>query len=264
MPCVRSAQCSKCGKSDNFAVKCLAGKRSSQRLHFVDDLDQCSFEAHTIDAITHSISAVENMKSCPKQLFTTVLCTLRCPKGEVSKDVDFFVVDKEFRPLFGAQTCQKLNVIKEVVSDIVNSETVSSVNGKLKAPPSLLSKEWILKEYRDVFEGLGSDPLSTPNHRGSGNQTKQGKGVSVLDAKTGFWQVQLDKELSYFTTFNKPFGRFRWLHLPFGVRTAPAEYQRRMHGSLQSLNGIKDIVDDILCVGEDDTHESAVNDHDRN
>ena len=74
---------------------------------------------------------------------------------------------------------------------------------------------------------------------------------SGLDAKNGFWQVQLDSESSYLTTFNTPFGRYCWLRLPFGIKTAPEEYQRRIHESLQNLiNGIEDIVDDILCVGE--------------
>ena len=42
------------------------------------------------------------------------------------------------------------------------------------------------------------------------------------------------------------------------------EYQRRIHESLQGLKGIEDIVDDILCVGEGDTYESAVKYYDRN
>ena len=55
---------------------CLAGKRLSeisradQKLHYVDNFDQCPFEEYTIDAVTHN--AVENTKSYPKQLFTTV------------------------------------------------------------------------------------------------------------------------------------------------------------------------------------------------
>ena len=50
-------------------------------------------------------------------------CTLRCTKGEVSKDVDFFVVDKNVRPLLGAQT--ELNFIKVMVSYGTCPETVT-------------------------------------------------------------------------------------------------------------------------------------------
>ena len=82
-------------------------------------------------------------------------CTLRCIKGEVSKDVHLFDVDKHVRPLLGAQTCQELYFIKVMVSDSTCPETVRSVNDQLQTSPSVLNKEWILKEYSDVFEGLG-------------------------------------------------------------------------------------------------------------
>lgn len=85
----------------------------------------------------------------------------------------------------------------------------------------------------------------------------------MLDATNEFSQVQLDNESSYLTTFNTPFGRYRCLHLPFGIKTAPEEYQRRIHESLHNLNCIEDIVHDILCVGEGDTYENAVADHDK-
>ena len=37
----------------------------------------------------------------------------------------------------------------------------------------------------------------------------QAKVFSVLDAKTGFWQVKLTESSSYLTTFNSSFGRYR-------------------------------------------------------
>ena len=58
-------------------------------------------------------------------------------------------------PLLGAQTCQELNFIKVMVSDSTCPETVRSVKDHLQTSPRVLSKEWILKEYSDVFEGLG-------------------------------------------------------------------------------------------------------------
>ena len=44
-----------------------------------------------------------------------------------------------------------------MVSDIACPEAVRSVNTNLQTTPSVLSKEWILKEYSasGVFEGLG-------------------------------------------------------------------------------------------------------------
>ena len=82
-------------------------------------------------------------------------CTLRCTKGEVCKDVDFFIADEDVRPLLGAETCQELNFIKVMVNDIPYSETVNSVNVKCQPKHGVLTEEQILKDYRDVFEGLG-------------------------------------------------------------------------------------------------------------
>ena len=48
----------------------------------------------------------------------------------------------------------------------------------------------------------------------------------VVDAKDGFSQEKLDFESSYKTTFKTPFGRYRWLCMPFGISYAPVEWQR--------------------------------------
>ena len=40
------------------------------------------------------------------------------------------------------------------------------------------------------------------------------------------------------TKFNTPFGRFRWLRMPFGISTAPEEYQRRQDQAIEGLSGI--------------------------
>jgi hypothetical protein len=64
------------------------------------------------------------------------------------------------------------------------------------------------------------------------------KVFSVADAKNGFWQVKLDEVSGYLTTFWTPFGRYRWIRMPFGIATAPKEYQRRQHEVLEGLPGI--------------------------
>ncbi len=90
------------------------------------------------------------------------------------------------------------------------------------------------------------------------------KVFSVVDAKDGFLQVRLDQESSKLTTFSTPFGRYRWLRMPFGISSAPEEFQRRVLETLEGLEGIQTIADDILVYGCGETYEEAVADHDKN
>ena len=89
------------------------------------------------------------------------------------------------------------------------------------------------------------------------------KVFSTVDAKNGFWHVELDQESSLLTTFNTPFGRYRWCRMPFGIKTASEEFQRRQNEVVEGLPGVHSVVDDILIYGEGETEEYAMKDHDR-
>ena len=90
----------------------------------------------------------------------------------------------------------------------------------------------------------------------------EAKVFTVVDAKNGFWHVELDEESSYLTTCGTPWGRFRWLRMPFGISPAPEEFQRRLDEALEGLEGCKAVHDDILVWGCGKCHEEAVLDHD--
>ena len=78
------------------------------------------------------------------------------------------------------------------------------------------------------------------------------------------YTVKLDKQSSYLTTFWTPLGRYRYLRMPFGISSAPEEYQRRMHDIVQGLPGVEVIVDDILVYGCGATQAEYTRDHDNN
>ena len=50
--------------------------------------------------------------------------------------------------------------------------------------------------------------------------------------------------------------------MPFGLSTAPDEFQRRQHQVVEDLSGVKSIHDDILVFGEGETIKEAIEDHD--
>ena len=90
------------------------------------------------------------------------------------------------------------------------------------------------------------------------------KCFSLLDVRNGFWHVPLDEDSSLLTTFNTPFGRYRWTRLPFGISSAPEVFQRKMYEVIEGLHGVEVIADDFLVVGFGDTEEQSTEDHDTN
>ena len=85
-----------------------------------------------------------------------------------------------------------------------------------------------------------------------------------LDAKNGLWHVQLDEDSSFLTTCETPFGKCRWLCMPFGVSPAPEEFQRRIDVVLHGLQSVVAVHDDIIVWGKGSTDQEASEDHDNN
>ena len=79
-----------------------------------------------------------------------------------------------------------------------------------------------------------------------------------LDACHGYWSIVLDEESSLLTTFNSPFGRYHFLHLPFGLVCSQDIFQKKMDQFLEECPRCIGITDDITihgCTeGEHDAH----------
>ena len=85
------------------------------------------------------------------------------------------------------------------------------------------------------------------------------KYFSLLDAKSRYWHVPLDKESSFLTTFNTPWGKYRWLRLPFGLKVAGDVFQERVDRVLRNVSNTTGIADDVLCYGDcEATHDATV------
>ena len=86
-----------------------------------------------------------------------------------------------------------------------------------------------------------------------------GKSVfSVLDLKDAYWQIKLDDESSYLCTFNTPFGRFRFLKMPFGISSAAEVLQRKTHQVFGDISGVHIIADDMLIAAENKAEHDQI------
>ena len=89
------------------------------------------------------------------------------------------------------------------------------------------------------------------------------KCFSLVDVRDGFLHIPLDDESALKTTMHTSYGRYRWLRLPFGISSAPEEFQKRLMTALEGLDGVLCIADDILVFGEGEDSHKAEEDHDR-
>ena len=117
---------------------------------------------------------------------------------------------------------------------------------------------------KDLNKVLRRSHHPTPTVEDILPELTRAKVFSTVDTKNGFWHVELDDDSSRLTTFNSPFGRFFWSRLPFGLCSAPEEFQRRLNHALDGLTDVLTIHDDILSFGEGSAVEEALTDHDNN
>ena len=90
------------------------------------------------------------------------------------------------------------------------------------------------------------------------------KVFSKLDLASAYWHVHLDEESSLLTTFQTPYGRYRWKRLPFGTCVSSELFQKRLNIALDGLDGVIGLSDDVIIYGSGDTVEAATPDHDTN
>lgn len=75
------------------------------------------------------------------------------------------------------------------------------------------------------------------------------KYFSVLDLKDGFWHVKLAEESRKLCTFATPFGNYRFLRMPFGIKSGPKVFQRMNEMNFGDIENVLIYFDDIMIMG---------------
>ena len=159
--------------------------------------------------------------------------------------------------------------LKEELDRLVEAEIIAPVETHTPWVSSLVcvekpnGKMRVCLDPRDLNKGLKRSHYPMTTIEDILTDLNDAKVFSTFDAKNGFWHVELDEDSAMLTTFNTPYGRYRWRRMPFGLSTAPEEFQRRQNQMLEGLDGVRCVADDILVYGKGRTIEAAEKDHDR-
>ena len=75
---------------------------------------------------------------------------------------------------------------------------------------------------------------------------KGAKVFSTIDLRSGYYHIALGKDSRAKTAFVMPFGRYKFLMVPFGLAQAPAYFQLLMNQVLEGLTFAMTYLDDII------------------
>ena len=67
---------------------------------------------------------------------------------------------------------------------------------------------------------------------------------------SGFWRTPLHPDSCKLTLLITPFGRYCFRWLPFGIFSTPEIFKRKMMETLQGLEGVEVLMNDIFIYGD--------------
>ncbi|KAJ4779248.1 polyprotein [Rhynchospora pubera] len=153
------------------------------------------------------------------------------------------------------QALLKIGVIRpsksrhRTMAMMVNSGTsIDPITGA-----EIKGKERMVFNYRTLNDNTHKDQYSLPGINTILKKVGNSRIYSKFDLKSGFHQVAMDPESVEWTAFVVPNGLYEWLVMPFGLKNAPAIFQRKMDDCFRGTEDfIAVYIDDILVFSENE------------
>ncbi|GFX17828.1 retrovirus-related Pol polyprotein from transposon 17.6 [Trichonephila clavipes] len=150
----------------------------------------------------------------------------------------------------------KKEILKQEIDRLLSEGIIEECESPYASPVVLVPKPngtfRLCIDYRKLNEITVADTYPLPRMDDLLHQAKLTPFMSTLDLRAGYHQVKVHVEDQDKTTFVCPFGTYRFLRMPYGLRNAPATFQRLMN---RFCNGLEDILalpylDDIIVLSE--------------
>lgn len=162
------------------------------------------------------------------------------------------------RPRSHAEEHEK--AIDEEVKKMLEAGVIQASDSPYSSEVVMVEKktgDWrVCVDYRALNRVTVDDKYQIPRITELLFSVKGSKYFAALDLRSGYWQIPMDESSRRYTAFRAPSGLYEFLVMPFGLKNAPATFQRSMDFILGDLRykNVLTYLDDILIhhVDEDE------------
>ena len=148
--------------------------------------------------------------------------------------------------------------VKQWEEDGIITPSKSPWNAPLLVVPKKPDRDGVIQyricvDFRKLNHITRGDAYPLPNITDILDQLGKSRYYTTLDLAQGYHQVKMHPDHKERTAFSTERGHFEFQRVPFGLKGAPATFQRLMNTVLTGLNGIKTFVylDDIIIYARD-------------
>lgn len=158
----------------------------------------------------------------------------------------------------------KKKILRQELDQLLDNGIIEECESPYAAPVVLVPKKdggvRLCVDYQRLNAITQADKYPLPRLDDLLHSAKRTKYMTTLDLKSGYHQVAVRPSDKDKTTFITPFGTFRYNRMPFGLKNAPATFQRLID---RYRSGLQDIVilaylDDIIILSP--TYENHLKD----
>ena len=105
-------------------------------------------------------------------------------------------------------------------------------------------------DFRKVNDKTKSDSFPIPRIADCIDQIGNAKLVSTFDMLKGYWQVPLTQRAREISAFVTPSGLYQYKVMPFGMKNAPATFQRMVNKLVRDIDGCEGYIDDVVIFSD--------------
>ena len=148
----------------------------------------------------------------------------------------------------------KLSNVKKEIEELLSLGIIEPSKSMWASPVVLVDKPdgsiRICINYKALNSHTTQDNYPLPHIDRILQEASHSKYISTLDLNKGFHQIPVAPDSTEKTAFILPFGKYCYKRMPFGLKNAPAHFQRIMNTLLAAHTHAQSYIDDIVVYSQ--------------
>ncbi len=220
---------------------------------------ESAHHAHHVPPSGTKLNTVDDLKHWFPDCFDGIGCFVGEEQLHIKPDATPFIDPPRRCPIHlrdkiegELQRMEDMGIIRPVTT---HTDWCSSLTYAAKKDGSLR----ICLDPQKLNQALKRCPHKIPTVEEITPAFTKAKYFTKLDAKAGYWSIQLAQPSQELTTFRSPFGRFCFTRLPFGLCVSQDLFQQHMDRIIEQCEGVVGISDDLVIYGDtEEQHDARV------